>query len=149
MVAAHKSTVTSLEIVIHNSRKYILSGGSDKNVFVHSEDGLCVGNFGKPGGWRLGPQAVRGKKPAPPRLEGKFSSQLPEEAKEAAADKERRRAKHHYHAYDFDEKTKGLLKYVAPFKQVDLTQFPVERPPASYEDLYFQLFGKKLDKKMK
>ena len=38
---------------------------------------------------------------------------------------------------------------MAPFKQIDLSQFPVDKIPANYEDLYFELFKKKLDKKMK
>jgi hypothetical protein len=142
-ISGHKDAITTLEIIVHHGKTYVLSGSMDKNVTIHTAAGTCIGSFGNKDGWQL-VHGVEGQMLIPPRADVRYTHELVEDTKgvepEAGA-----------HKSDERRELKGLLKYVAPFRQIDLTQFSVDRKsiPTNYEDLYFQLFGKKLDKKMK
>ena len=141
-VCAHKDAITVIEIVPHHGHTYVLTGSMDKNVAIHTDRGICIGCFGNKDGWRL-ENSVQDRKQVPPRPDVRYTKECPEETKGAAPVLERTPQ------LEARRNIKGLLKYVAPFKQVDLSQFHISTIPTNYEELYFQLFNKKLDKKMK
>ena len=145
IISAHKDAVTSVEVLNYKGKRYVLSGGVDKNVALHTEEGVCVGCFGRKGTWKLEQIAGQSKQLVPPKMEMKFTSQRIEEEKEVKQEKERRKGLE----YEFSGNKKGRITDVAPFKKIDLGKFPVEKIPTNYDDLYFSIFKKKLDKKMK
>jgi len=142
IIAAHKESITCVEICSYKGHNYIISGSMDKNLYLHTDEGVCIGIFGSKQGWSLDPSnpSMFNKKLVPPRKELGFTSQVLEEVKDLSKPEKKKKN---------SDPNKNVIKYIAPFKQIDLSQFPMDKIPPNYEDLYYEIFQKKLDKKMK
>ena len=50
--SAHRDAITSIEVLKHRKEIFILTGGVDRNLMLHSDKGLCIGVFSRTNRYR-------------------------------------------------------------------------------------------------
>eukprot|EP00826_Nyctotherus_ovalis_P050105 TRINITY_DN6107_c0_g2_i9.p1 TRINITY_DN6107_c0_g2~~TRINITY_DN6107_c0_g2_i9.p1 ORF type:complete len:516 (+),score=173.95 TRINITY_DN6107_c0_g2_i9:1386-2933(+) len=127
--AAHKDPITCMELLKYKEKVFILTGGIDKNLMLHSEKGFCIGIFSRTG---RGIKGIDTKNARMAKYHPGFTSEVAkdeEEKKEASKKK---------------EKVIPYPRYIAPFSQVDMSLAPMNKANTNYD----AIFKEKVDRAM-